>query len=162
MQIGFGNWFFLINKTPNLFQIKFKIKVSHLHNKRSSTFSISDHLSSTSLAKLKYFGISCSPRLKDSYCEYTSEASSLRCPWKVLLGGFRVHKDFRVCNLNNNFMAEDDVGRCCRLHKKISRIVAMFLQQQKKKEKKKKKIILRLSKDNSVMNWWIINLSHLG
>lgn len=114
MQNRFGNWFFRQRKTPNLFQMKFPCKVPHLHNKISSTFSISDHLSSTSLAKLKYFGISCSPRLMDSYCECTSEASSRGCPWKVLLEGFRIHKDFRFCNLNNNFMAEDDVRRCCR------------------------------------------------
>lgn len=116
---------FYKEKNPDLFQMKFKIKVFHWHNKRPPTFSISDHLSSTSLAKLKCFGISCLPRLIGSYWECTSEVSSLGCPWKVLLGGFRVHKSFRLCNLNNNFMAEDYVCRCCRLYKKIGRIVAM-------------------------------------
>lgn len=89
--------------------MKFKIKVFHWHNRRSPTFSISDHLSSTSLAKLKYFGISCLPCLMDSYWECTSEESSLGCPWKVLLGGFRIHKSFRFCNFNSSFMAEDSM-----------------------------------------------------
>lgn len=129
---------FIKKKTPILFQIKFKIKVCHWHNRRSLTFSISDHLSSTSLAKLKYFGISCLPCLIGSYWEYTSEESSLGCPWKVLLGGFRVHQSFKLCNLNSNFMAKDYVSRCCRLYDKIAELLPWILQQQTKKNQTNK------------------------
>lgn len=75
---------------------------------RNLTFSILDHLSSTSFAKLKYLGTSLSPRLMASKSERLRDVNSLAA-WGTDPPGFLLLLQTDVSNLwlmNKIFMAE--------------------------------------------------------